>query len=323
MRHNCVRCVFVFILLLAGTVLSFAAGASPRVIVSSDCGFVGTDPDDFQSMVHYLVYADRFDTEGLVSSPDGGTKDAILAVIDAYETDYSNLNSHASFPTPQSLRNVTRQGATSVSPSAGYSTATEGSNLIVTRANVSDPRPLWILAWGSMTDVAQAVHDDPGIKSKIRVYSIGSSNTRHDPYARDYLYNNNSDMWWVENVTTLRGMYIGGDQSGDLKSSAFLEQHIRYHGALGDFYYSKPSNAPLKMGDTPTVLYLLNGNPDDPTTPSWGGMYGATSHGSHYWTDLTNPIYAEGSYYGAKTVNVWRKAYLRDWQTRMDWADAP
>ncbi len=40
-----------------------------RVIVSTDIG--GTDPDDFQSMVHLLVYADCFDIEGLISSPYG------------------------------------------------------------------------------------------------------------------------------------------------------------------------------------------------------------------------------------------------------------
>jgi len=28
----------------------------PRVIVSTDIG--GSDPDDFQSLIHYLVYAD-------------------------------------------------------------------------------------------------------------------------------------------------------------------------------------------------------------------------------------------------------------------------
>ena len=42
------------------------AGHSYRVIVSTDIG--GTDPDDFQSMVHLLVYAASFDIEGLVSS---------------------------------------------------------------------------------------------------------------------------------------------------------------------------------------------------------------------------------------------------------------
>ena len=53
---------------------SQTAGPKPKVmpgpaIVSTDIG--GTDPDDFQSMVHFLVYADMFDVEGLVSSPYG------------------------------------------------------------------------------------------------------------------------------------------------------------------------------------------------------------------------------------------------------------
>jgi hypothetical protein len=28
---------------------------------------------------------------------------------------------------------------------------------------------------------------------------------------------------------------------------------------------------------------------------------------------------AEGDYAGAKSVNRWREAYLRDWQRRMKW----
>ena len=44
-------------------------GECYRVMVSTDIG--GTDPDDFQSMVHLLVYADCFDIEGLISSPFG------------------------------------------------------------------------------------------------------------------------------------------------------------------------------------------------------------------------------------------------------------
>jgi len=42
-----------------------------------------------QSMVHYLVYSDLFDTEGLISSPpkQGRTKD-IFKTIDVYDKDY-------------------------------------------------------------------------------------------------------------------------------------------------------------------------------------------------------------------------------------------
>ena len=38
-----------------------------RVVVSTDVG--GSDPDDFQSLVHLLLYADTLDIEGLISSP--------------------------------------------------------------------------------------------------------------------------------------------------------------------------------------------------------------------------------------------------------------
>src|SRR3546814_16401762 len=64
-------------------------------------------------------------------------------------------------------------------------------------ASASDP--LWVLTWGSMTDLAQALHDDPSIKGKIKVYSIGAWNTQQDPAARDYVYNNHKDLWWIEN----------------------------------------------------------------------------------------------------------------------------
>ncbi len=64
-------------------------GHRHRVLVSTDIG--GTDPDDFQSMVHLLVYADCFDLEGLVSSPFGpGRKSDILTVIEHYERDYAS-----------------------------------------------------------------------------------------------------------------------------------------------------------------------------------------------------------------------------------------
>ena len=57
------------------------AGHRHRVLVSTDIG--GRDPDDFQSMVHLLVYADVLDLEGLVASPPGpGKKEHILQVID-------------------------------------------------------------------------------------------------------------------------------------------------------------------------------------------------------------------------------------------------
>ena len=58
------------------------SGYRYRVLVSTDIG--GTDPDDFQSMVHLLVYADVLDVEGIISSPYGpGRKEHIpVAPVD-------------------------------------------------------------------------------------------------------------------------------------------------------------------------------------------------------------------------------------------------
>ena len=82
-----------------------------RVIVSTDIG--GTDPDDFQSLVHLLLYADHLDIEGLVSSPYGpGRKKHILQVIGLYERDYACLRTYSGqYPTPDALRAITKQGA--------------------------------------------------------------------------------------------------------------------------------------------------------------------------------------------------------------------
>lgn len=297
------------------------AGERFRVIVSTDIG--GSDPDDFQSMVHYLVYADLFDTEGLISSPPhAGRKQHILEVLDAYAADYPKLKRHSvRFPSPEALRAVTRQGAVDAAPAAGYSAPTEGSRWIIERARADDPRPLWILVWGSITDVAQALRDAPDIKPKLRVYFISSWNRRSDQAARDYVVQQHPDLWLIEAETTFRGMYVGGRQDGDLGNREFIARHVRSHGALGDLLAAK--KADIKMGDTPSVLYLMRGDAENPTSESWGGAFVRPDAARPYWTDNPDPALREGNFLGAKTVNRWREDYLRDWQQRMKWLNEP
>ena len=292
------------------------AGDRPRVIVSTDVG--GSDPDDFQSMVHLLVYADVLDIEGLISSPPhAGRLEHVLETIDAYEKDYPRLIRHSNrYPTPASLRAVSKQGAIDPAPKAGFSEPTDGSRWIVRQAKRGDRRPLWVLVWGSITDVAQAVHDDPSIKPQIRVYSIGSWNTRQDPAARDYLYEHHRDLWWIESDTTFRGMYTGGRQDGEWSNQEFVARNVQGHGALGSLYVEK--KADIKMGDTPSLLYLLRGNMDDPTAAHWGGAFVATGHGPHYWYDDPAPSVLDHGKPGAKTVSRWRVEFLEDWKLRMD-----
>lgn len=288
-----------------------------RVIVSSDIG--GSDEDDDQSFVHYLLYSDLFDTEGLISSPpkDGRLMD-FVEVIDLYEKDYPNLIKHSNhYPKPEYLRSISKQGATEPAPPKGFSTSTEGSKWIIRCAKRDDPRPLYVLVWGSITDVAQAVHDEPSLKDKIRVYFIASWNQRQDPHSYAYLNKKHPDLWMIHCNTTFRGWYIGGDQSGDLGNSTFVNQHVKGHGALGNFFVPLKGGK-IKMGDTPSVAYLLKGDPAKPDTPHWGGRFVPKDGRPNWWVDDPSPQWKENNLDGAKTVNRWRQDYLRDWQSRMD-----
>jgi hypothetical protein len=80
-----------------------------------------------------------------------------------------------------------------------------------------------------------------------------------------------------------------------------------------------------KMGDTPTVLSMLTGDPGDPEDASWGGAFIQPDPDSrpNYWTDdpkrslhTQHPFW--GIAEGAKTTNQWRENALRHWKKRMD-----
>ena len=398
------------------------AGERYRVIVSTDIG--GSDPDDFQSMVHYLLYSDLFDTEGLISSPWGeGTVKDILKVIEQYEADYPKLRAFSSrYPAPGYLRSVTKQGIIDFAPFKGYSNATEGSDWIIRCARKDDPRPLYILIWGLLEDLAQALHDAPDIKDKLRVYYIAGPNKKWGLNAYEYIHENFPDLWKIENNSTYRGWFVGGNQLHDLGNKSFVSNHVSGHGALGNFF-AEHLDGVIKMGDTPSVAYLLKGTPECPEKPSWGGsfvrvgnrpksiyrgitgpkdtveVYGVLElifSGPHiemdpdepafslvvqeqefygyycgngeyrvrfmpkatglwnysttsdipelnglsgmftcteetregrrgnedrypnWWSDIIDADYAEQEHKGAKTVNIWREEFLRDFQARLD-----
>ena len=206
------------------------AGHRHRVLVSTDIG--GTDPDDFQSLVHLLVYADCFDLEGLVSSPYGpGRKEHILEVIDCYASDYVNLRTYSDrYPTPDALRALTKQGETERAPYAGVRRATEGSEWIVTCARRDDPRPLHVLVWGGIEDLAQALHDAPDILPRLRVYWIGGPNKKWSPDAYQYMVTHHPMLSIIEANATYRGWFTGGNQNGPWNNREFVTRHIAGQG---------------------------------------------------------------------------------------------
>jgi hypothetical protein len=263
--------VFVSIIFLYPTAKAQQKN-KPRILVCSDIG--GTDPDDFQSFIHLLMYSNDFTIEGLVSSPYGnGRKADFLRIIDLYEMDLPALTVHASgFPSANSLRQLCVQGVINEAPFKGYTTATPGSKHIIDCATKKTNQPLWILVWGGIEDLAQALHDAPEIKKNIRVYWIGGPNKKWSVNAYAYIAENHPDLWMIEANATYRGWFMDEDSPENLKGKVFYKNYIKGKGFMaGDFvnYY----NGDLKMGDTPSLAYLMNGDANDPAGEGWGGSF--------------------------------------------------
>lgn len=266
-------CWGALIALVASSVVAAPAELRPRVVVSSDIG--GTDFDDFQSFVHLLVYGDRVDLEGMIASPWGAArnrKENLLKIIDVYAQDFPKLRTYSDhYPAPERLRSISKQGGADSADFRGWGERTEGSDWIIQCARRDDPRPLWLLVWGGIDDLAQALHDEPGIKSKLHVYWIGGPNKKWSAHAYDYIAREHRDLWIIEANSTYRGWFTGGNQTGDLGNAAFVTSHIKGRGALGDYFALIAPQ--MKMGDTPSLAYLFGSTPENPAADSWGGHF--------------------------------------------------
>lgn len=249
----------------------------PRLLISTDIG--GTDPDDNQSMAHLLMYSDKFEIEGLVSSPSygKGSKEEIIRMIDLFEKDLSVLQRRIpGYPDPAYLRSICKQGRKGLAPWEGYDKPTEGSDWIITCARKSSNRPLWVLVWGGLEDLAQALHDAPDIKNKIKIYWIGGPNKKWSVNSYLYIVQNFPDLFFIESNASYRG-FISDNRKEPRYNSEYYDNFIKGAGYLGEDFKNYYEGNP-KMGDTPSLLYLMNGNSNDPIGESWGGSFEKMGH---------------------------------------------
>lgn len=244
----------------------------PRILISTDVG--GTDPDDNQSVAHFLMYTDKFDTEGIVSSPSYGDGNAgeIFRMIDLYEQDLPRLSEHIEgLASPDFLRSITKQGRKGGAPYCGYTEATEGSDWIVECARREDERSLWVLVWGGLDDLAQALHDAPDIQDKIRVYWIGGPNKKWSMNSYAYIVENFPNLWFIECNAAYLG-FIADKKVDDKYNAGYYDAYLKGAGHLGEDFINYYKGLP-KMGDTPSLLYMMHGDPNDPMKDCWGGSF--------------------------------------------------
>eukprot|EP01084_Bolivina_argentea_P112546 200729_1 len=308
-----------------------------KVIYSNDQGYppVGhCEGDNPQALVHFLYYSNEIDIQLIIASgstncaPAGTNVISANNILDLYQKDVEKLNSSAvkngydTYPTYKQLKSLTIQGSNGSCPQQGYTSyKLDSADRIISIVDSLDENEyVWYGAGAGLCELSTALHEKPAIADKIKLYSISAWNTKQDPYARWYIFNNFPNLWWIESNTTFHGWYSGGNQTGIYNNQTFDKDEISKSGNLGAYYstlipagFSSPG---FKEGDGPSYWYIIdpqhsNRNMSDPTLPNWGGQYMNYFNRNLYWSDIkNNPI---------ETVNQWRVEYLNDWKTRLQW----
>lgn len=258
-----------------------------RVVVLTD---MGADPDDEQSLVRLLLYANQIDIDGIVATTscwhrNGIRPDFIDTILDAYEKVQPNLSKHEEgYPSAKALRKVVKNGSPQYGMTGvGVGMNSEGSDWIIQQLESDDERPLWISVWGGPNTLAQALYkiektrseeEANRLVSKLRVYTISDQDDSAMWIRKEF-----PDLFYIVTPTDDYGkatwIAINNNHEGSdnaLVSNPWLAEHIQQgHGPLGAKY---PDTAWGMEGDTPAYLSLIPNGLNYPEQPDWGGWGG-------------------------------------------------
>lgn len=258
-----------------------------RLIVLTD---MGADPDDEQSLVRLLLYANQIDIEGIVPTTScwhqsGIRPDFIARILDAYDKVQPNLLKHeAGYPSAGKLRAVVKYGSPKYGmQGVGAGLDSEGSEWIIRMLEKDDDRPLWVSVWGGANTLAQALHKIHESKpadearrliSKLRVYTISdqddSGSWMRKTFPSLFYIVTPGDDYGPATWIAINTVYEGIDNS--TISNPWLAENIQQgHGPLGSVY---PDVAWGMEGDTPAFLGLIPNGLNVPEKPNWGGWGG-------------------------------------------------
>jgi len=298
----------------------------PRVIVTSD-----GEIDDECSLVRFLLYANEWDIEGIITSSSQyhwhGHKwagdDWVQPYLDAYAKVHPNLVKHDSeYPTAEYLQERTFLG--NVEAEGEMDVITPGSQHIVkVLLDESDNRPVWLQAWGGPNTIARALrtieeeHPEkmPCAADKIRFFFIWEQDSTYQAYIRP--------RWGRYEIPTIisdqfEAIAYRWDQVQpmDMKKyfvGAWMKQHIlNNHGPLCELYRAKENGDFRSEGDSPAFLHtIVTGlrNLESPDWGGWGGRYVRVRENT--WLDpvpVAGYVYPAGRWY---SNSAWGRNSLR------------
>lgn len=301
-----------------------------RVIITTDIQMCCGDPDDIQSLVHVLWYADQLDIRAIIPEKFGrgeepGGITAAELVLENYRKDYENEQNNfikMEFPDPDYFLNEVLQ------------TERESAiDKIISEATRKDKRPLYILVWGNMNILKDALLKAPEIAEKVRILTIGTNLRAPVDGGDGAIPNWNGPgrnrifgdpqfdaLWWIENDWGYNGMFSGltypeeGGRPSGGRPHEIMNELAKKAGNLGNHLKAVVSLDRVKWayyfraGDTPTVLYLIDpdNNPDNPANGSWAGLFEQPDPEGrpNYWTNVTST----SGYDHIDPINTWRFA---------------
>jgi hypothetical protein len=305
----------------------------PRVIVTTD-----GEIDDQCSLVRFLLYANEWDIEGIITTSSQyhwqGHKwagdDWISPFLDAYAQVYPNLAKHdPRYPTPEYLRARTALG--NVKAEGEMEEVTPGSELIVkVLLDQTDARPVWVQAWGGPNTIARALKTIeeqypermPEAARKIRFYFIWEQDNTCQSYIRPH--------WGKYGIQTIISdqfltyfytwkQYLPPEQQACLVGSWMKPNILENHGPLCALYKAHRKGDKgfdegdfRSEGDSPAFLHnIATGlrNMESPDWGGWGGRYVRVRDNT--WLDpVPEPgyQYPEGRWY---TSSAWGRTRIK------------
>lgn len=298
----------------------------PRVIVTSD-----GEIDDECSMVRFLLYASEWDVEGIITSSsqyhwhghNWAGDDWIDPYLEAYEKVYPNLILHdKAYPSPEHLRSVAFLG--NVEAEGEMDSITPGSQHIVkVLLDETDPRPVWVQAWGGTNTIARALRtieeEYPEkmaeVAAKIRFFFIWEQDSTYQSYIRP--------QWGKYSIPTIisdqfeaiayRWKGIQPESMYQYFTAAWMKEKIlQNHGPLCSLYRAHITGDKgfddgdfRSEGDSPSFIHnIVTGlrNMESPGWGGWGGRYVLVRENT--WLDPVPDLafeYPEGRWYSGST----------------------
>ncbi len=339
---------------IAQTSIQFENPVKQRLLVLTD---ITNEPDDQESLVRLLVYANEYDLEGMIATTsthlrNQTRKDKIEKLVRDYGQVKPNLDKHSQgYPTMEYLLSITSEHLPVYSmEGVGEGKDSPGSELLIKAADRADNRPLWVSVWGGANCLAQALwkvkatRSEEAVRkfvSKLKVYSISDQD-----FAGQWIRNNFPEIFYIVDASAGDSWFeyykatwtgISGDRyykngpgiHNELVDNPWLAANVREnHGPLGANYLKFDY---IMEGDTPSFFGLINNGLGwyiSPAYGGWGGryeLYRSYAEKGKIWTSSVNTqdemILSDGRKEASNQATIWRwrEAYQHDFAARMDW----